>query len=327
MRFRALALLPVILLTQLLLAQDAKLTAGKREQLEAAISKFMAANSIPGLSAAVVENGEYAWSGGFGMADMENSVPVTARTLFRLGSVSKPLTAVAAMRLWEQGKVDLDAEIQKHCPAFPKKDAPITTRQLLGHLAGVRHYRPQANDPEIMNTTHFSNPIQDGLKMFAPDPLVSMPGTKYNYSTHGYTVIGCAIEGASGATYVDWVRNALLLPAKMIHTQVDDQYAIIPLRTRFYQKKSGTVVNADFLDSSYKIPGGGWLSSAEDLARFEARAVERGRGLSLEALRDEVRTARAALLAVVEPLSDAQLVQPPTAAGDTTSTALAALPE
>ena len=88
----------------------------------------MAATSIPGLSVAVVLNGQPTWSAGFGMADLENFVPATPSTLFRLASVSKPITATAILQLWERGKLDLDAPIQKYCPAFPQKEWPITTR-------------------------------------------------------------------------------------------------------------------------------------------------------------------------------------------------------
>jgi CubicO group peptidase (beta-lactamase class C family) len=78
------------------------------------------------------------------------------------------------------------------------------------------------------------------------------------------------VEGASDSKYIDFMLKNVFAPAGMAHTQVDDRFAIIPNRTRFYQKtEKGTVLNADFLDSSYKIPGGGWLSSAEDMAKFE----------------------------------------------------------
>ena len=100
--------------------------------------------------------------------------------------------------------------------------------------------------------------------------MLSDPGKQFHYSTQGYTLVGCVIEGASGAKYVDFVRQDVFVPAGMEHTQVDNRFDIIPYRTRFYQKtESGAVQNADFLDSSYKIPGGGWLSSAEDMAHFE----------------------------------------------------------
>ncbi|HEY6767770.1 MAG TPA: serine hydrolase domain-containing protein [Candidatus Sulfotelmatobacter sp.] len=253
-------------------AQQAKLSPGKLTSIEAAVAKFMSTTHVPGVAVSVVENGEYEWSEGFGSADLENNVPVSEHTLFRLASVSKPITATAAMQLWERGQLDLDAPIQKYCPSFPQKSQPITTRQLLGHLGGIRHYKNESqDDPEIGNTHHFDDPIQSGLKFFENDPLLSAPGTHFNYSTHGYTVIGCVIEGASGSKYVDFVRRNVITPARMEHTQVDDRFAVIPYRTRFYQKtESGSVLNSDFLDSSYKIPGGGWLSSAEDMARYEA---------------------------------------------------------
>jgi CubicO group peptidase (beta-lactamase class C family) len=146
----------------------------------------------------------------------------------------------------------------------------------MGHLGGIRHYKSESQeDTEVGNTKHFDNPIQAGLDFFKNDPLVAGPGSHFHYSTQGYTVVGCLIEGASGSSYLDYMRQNVLLPAGMEHTQADDRFAIIPYRTRLYQKtKSGTVENADFLDSSYKIPGGGWLSSAEDMAHFEVAILD-----------------------------------------------------
>jgi CubicO group peptidase (beta-lactamase class C family) len=253
-------------------AQQGKLSADKQDQIQAAVTKFMASTHVPGLSVSVVENGEYEWSAGFGFADLENNVPASEHTLFRLASISKSLTAVGAMELWERGKLDLDAPVQKFCPAFPQKPWQITTRQAMGHLAGIRHYKSDSQeDLEIGNTKHFDNPIQAGLDFYKNEPLLSEPGKTFHYSTQGYTLVGCVIEGASGASYVDFMTKNVFGPAAMEHTVVDNRFTVIPYRTRFYQKtQSGTVENADFLDSSYKIPGGGWLSSAEDMARFEA---------------------------------------------------------
>jgi len=251
-------------------AQQRQISPEKRGQIEAAVSRFMADSHVPGLSVAVVENGDYEWAGGFGLADVENNVPVSEHTLFRLASISKSLTAIAAMQLEERGKLDLDAPVQNYCPAFPRKSTPITTREVMGHIAGIRHYKTGPDDLEIGNTKHFDNPIQGGLDFFKNDALVSEPGTHFHYSTQGYTLVGCVIEGASGGKYVDFMRQEVFAPAGMERTQVDDRFAIIPYRTRFYEKTdSGAVQNADFLDSSYKIPGGGWLSSAEDMAKFE----------------------------------------------------------
>jgi len=251
-------------------AQQPELAPDKRAQIESAVTKFMASTHVPGVSVAIVENGEYEWGGGFGFADVENNAPASEHTLFRLASISKSLTATAAMQLWERGQLDLDAPVQKYCPVFPQKPWPISTRQVMGHLAGIRHYKTGPDDLEIGNTRHFDNPIQGGLDFFKNDALLSEPGKQFHYSTQGYTLVGCVIEGASGSKYIDFVRQNVFLPAGMENTQIDNRFAIIPYRTRFYQKtESGTVQNADFLDSSYKIPGGGWLSSAEDMGHFE----------------------------------------------------------
>src|SRR3954471_23605618 len=146
-------------------AQDQKLSAEKRNQIEAAVSKFMASTHVPGISVAVVENGEYEWSAGYGFADLENNVPATEHTLFRLASISKTLTAVGAMELWERGKLDLDVPVQKYCPSFPQKSAPITT-EVMGPLGEIRHYKSESQDLEVGNTRHFDKPIQAGLDFF-----------------------------------------------------------------------------------------------------------------------------------------------------------------
>ena len=250
-------------------AQDSSLAPEKRRQIEKAVSSFMTANSIPGISIAIVQNGHPVWSSGFGLADLEDSAPATSFTLYRLGSISKPITAIAILQLYERGKLDLDAPVQKYCPAFPQKDSPITSRQLLAHLSGVRHYNGKGDVPED-SARHFTS-MEESLQLFASDPLLSKPGAQFHYSTYGYTLLGCVLEGAASQKYVDYVRENVFRPAAMDHTQADDFFAIVPHRTRWYHRdKSGAVHNAGVLDSSYKIPGGGLISSADDMANFEA---------------------------------------------------------
>src|SRR5580693_4895536 len=129
-RWIRLSLLAAIAIAAPSVAQDSKLAPAKRAQIEATVNKFMASTHVPGVSVAVVENGEYEWGQGFGFADLENNVPTSEHTLFRLASISKSLTATAAMQLWERGRLDLDAPVQKYCPSFPQKPTPvpITTR-------------------------------------------------------------------------------------------------------------------------------------------------------------------------------------------------------
>ena len=252
-------------------AQQKSPSAEQRAAIEKAVSSFMSENSVPGVSIAVVLDGQPAWSAGFGMADLEDSAPVTSSTLFRLGSISKPITATAILQLWERGKLDLDAPVQKYCPAFPQKESPITSRQLLGHLGGIRHYNSDGKgDIPEDSARHFAS-MEESLQIFANDQLVAKPGTKFHYSTYGYTLLGCVLEGAASEKYVDFVRDNIFKPAGMAQTQADDFFSVIPHRTRWYHKdKSGIVRNAGVLDSSYKIPGGGLISSADDMAQFEA---------------------------------------------------------
>jgi serine beta-lactamase-like protein LACTB, mitochondrial len=265
------AALLVILFPTHALAQDNALSPDKRAQIEKAVSAFMTANSIPAISIAIVQNGHPVWSSGFGMSDLEDSAPATSSTLYRLGSISKPITAVAILQLYERGKLDLDAPVQKYCPAYPQKDSPITTRQLLAHLSGIRHYNQDGKgDVPEDSARHFAS-MEESLQLFASDPLLSKPGTQFHYSTYGYTLLGCVLEGAASQKYVDFVRENVFRPATMEHTQADDFFAIVPHRTRWYHRdKSGAVHNAGVLDSSYKIPGGGLISSADDMANFEA---------------------------------------------------------
>src|SRR3989441_12200340 len=142
------------------------------------------ATRIPGVQVAVAVNGKLVWSEGFGDADAERKKPVTRETQFRIGSVSKPLTATAVALLYEQGKVDLDAPVQRYVPSFPDKGYPITTRQLAGHLAGIRHYR---GDEFVLNRRFGS--VGEGLTIFQDDSLLFPPGTRFSYSSYGWNLI------------------------------------------------------------------------------------------------------------------------------------------
>ncbi len=150
----------------------------------------------PALQAAVIVNGRIAWSVAVGTANLEHDVSATPATRFRIGSVSKLITVTAAMRLHQDGALDLDAPIQRYVPVFPDKGHPITTRQLAGHLAGVRHY----GQNDYLNRVRY-NSVTASLASFSADPLRFEPGTGYLYSTFGYTLLSAAIEGASKQEY------------------------------------------------------------------------------------------------------------------------------
>jgi len=237
--------------------------------VDALVREFMKEEPVPALTVAIAIDGRIVYSKAFGQADLENEVKATPETLIRTGSIAKPISAVAALTLVEAGRLDLDAPVQKYCPVFPQKQWTVTTRQVLGHIAGIRHYK----EGEMDSIQHYDK-MSDGFAIFGNDPLLFEPGTKYQYSTYGYTVIGCVIEGASHEKFADYVTQHVLQPAGMMHTVVDDRWKIVPHRARPYSKKDFKIINAGFMDSSYKIPGGGLVSTAEDLVRLETALAE-----------------------------------------------------
>ena len=261
----------VFLSTSTFAQSGQELSADKRQKIEQAITAEMSRQGIPGLSIAIVVNHRLAWSNGYGLADVENFVPAKATTMYRLGSISKPVTAAAVMQLAGRGRLDLDAPIQKYCPAYPEKQWPVTARLLLAHLAGVRHYK----GIEFASTRHYPS-VVEGLAMFKDDPLLQQPGSKFTYTTHGYAVLGCAVEGAAGMKFDEYLLEHVFKPARMDRMRVDNLFDIIPNRAQGYQKtQSGELRNSGLADTSYKIPGGGLISTAEDLARF-AIAMQAG---------------------------------------------------
>lgn len=219
---------------------------------------------IPGLSLAIGEGGELRFAAGFGTADIENGVPASSETVYRLASVSKPMTAVAALRLAEQGRLDLDAPAWKYCASFPAKPWAVTARELLCHQGGVRNYRRGESVPLRRFTS-----VPEALVVFKDDPLVYEPGTSVLYTTYGYCLLGCVVEGAAGRPFIDVLREDVFGPAGMTSTRVDDPLALIPHRARGYARdEAGDLVNSALVDVTYKVPGGGLCGTAPDVARF-----------------------------------------------------------
>ena len=242
------------------------------QRIDAAVETWRSQRSAPALSLAIVIDNQLAFSKGYGLADLEKKIAARNDTVYRLASLTKSLTATAVMQLVEEGKLDLDAPIQKYCPIFPEKQWPVTSRQLLTHLAGIRHNKWS----ETWSTQHFAN-INDSVGVFKDDALLFEPGTKYSYSTQGYVLLGCAIEGASGMPYLQYMADHIFKPAGMTQTTVDDSSLNVPNRAVGYRTGLFGFSWLNWLrglheapphDTSIKIPGGGLLSTVDDMARF-----------------------------------------------------------
>ncbi len=242
----------------------------KIDLLETMITQKMVKDKIPGLSIAIIQNKKILWTKGFGYADLENKVPASSLTAYRSASIGKPITATAAMKLVENGNLDINKSIQKYCPQFPQKKWKINTRHLLAHLSGIRHYGGPRNDDELNSNIHYNN-IIDPLVIFKNDPLLFEPGTKSQYSTYGYNVLGCVIQGAAKMPFIDFLTHTIFERAEMENTQIDDPYKIIPNRSRGYRlNQKGEVEHCQAVNMTNKIPAGGYITTAPDLARYAA---------------------------------------------------------
>jgi CubicO group peptidase (beta-lactamase class C family) len=255
-----------------------------RARLAEAVGRYMRDHGIPGLSIAIGARGRVVLAQGFGQADLEHGVPVTATTLFRLQSTQKLLTATAILRLAETGRLRLDAPVQAYCPAFGARPAEVTVRQLLSHQGGVR----PADLADLFSREHYAS-AQEAVRRFVRDSLAYRPGTAMVYSNAGYTLLACAIEGATGRPYDSTLAALVLRPAGMQATRDDNVYEVVPDRARYYVVRTAAnteqwrglwteaqlsatrldqPANADPVDPSWATGAGSYLGTPSDLVRF-----------------------------------------------------------
>jgi serine beta-lactamase-like protein LACTB, mitochondrial len=250
-------------------AAPAQEWAGATEQGRQLARAGLVEQNLPGLSVAVGAGGDIVWAEGFGWADLETRKPVQPATRFRIGHASKALTSAAVGLLAEKGQLDLDDEIQMYVPAFPKKEWPVTLRQLMGHVAGIRHY---TSEEDYMPSARCEQ-AAEGLSRFANDPLLFQPETRYAYSTFGWILVSAAVEAAAGESFFTFMRSQIFEPIGMRDTTIDSATAPIRDRATFYYPRfSGDPTYgpelATSVDYSCFAGAGAFLSTPADLVRF-----------------------------------------------------------
>ncbi|MET0289689.1 MAG: serine hydrolase domain-containing protein [Pseudoxanthomonas sp.] len=244
----------------------------------------------PGASAAIMVKGELVYSGGAGLADVENQVPMTGASVHNIGSVSKVVAVVGLMQLVEQKKLALDAQIQTYAPWFPRKQAPITVRQILTHTSGIRHYKDgEFGEGDVLMYRQW-NDIQAASQRWKDDPLLFAPGRYWNYSSYATNLLQAAVEQASGQTLEDYLRAHVWQPAGMTGTQFDVPARIVPHRAHAYEydAATGALTNTPQENVSYKFVGGGVIASDEDMVRF-GHALNTGKLLGQRAIAEMYR--------------------------------------
>lgn len=255
----------------------------------------------PGMSVGVVKDGRLVWASADGLADVEHEVPAKPSTVYRVGSISKTITAVAVMQLVESGRVDLDDTLQKWIPYYPvNRSSVITVRQVLAHTSGIRHYHYELGEKEGRPPQYFpSLEAAHNIYGVAEEPLLFTPGTEFSYSSYASRLLGEVVERASGITWEAYIREHIFDPAGMKDSRVDHPLEIVPNRARGYRRagignpreglqqpwpRGAGLINAPFVDFSYKSPAAAVLSTVIDLARYDI-ALNEGKLLKPETLK------------------------------------------
>ena len=234
-------------------------------------------DTVPGASVVVIRDGQVVIRRAYGMADLERRVAATAETDYRLASVSKQFTAMAAMLLVKDGKLRYDQPIREVLPELPPAAQPVTVRHLLNHTSGLWDYEvlipetrtAQLNDDDVLALVASKN------------ALSSPPGTAFCYSNSGYVLLGMILARVSGSSFPEFLRTRIFLPLGMgssvMHVEGRDT---VPRRAFGYSPRGGRWVQTDQSITSATLGDGGIYSNVDDLVRWD-------RALSSESLIDQ----------------------------------------
>lgn len=231
---------------------------------------YIEANKVVGASVAILKSDGTAFQAAAGYQDREAKIAATANTIYRLGSISKPVTTVAALQLVQEGKLGLFANVATIVQDWPTKEAGITLRHLLTHTSGIRHYRATKPDVYFERFT-----VARSLDVFKNDPLLFQPGERVSYSTHAFSLVARMVEVASGQEFVSVIKSRVSDPSGATTLALENRSTLSKDRSKLYSLRTGadSVLESREEDISWKSGGGGMESSAPDLAKFGLAAM------------------------------------------------------
>ena len=239
-------------------------------RLEGILVDQLRESRAPSMSAAVSRDGALLWAGAVGFADVETGERASTDTVYRLGSTSKALTGTLLGRLADAGEIDLDASIGDYAPGLPEHLHAITVKQLASHTGGIRHYSRMLTwlpaNHESISSRHYES-VEEGLVMFVDDDLVFPPGSDFNYSTFGYSLLAYVMEQATGTDFDSLLERHLNAPLDT-DLRLDDQSVEMPDRAVPYTTAKGRWGPAYPADPSYKWAGGGLAAKPSDLVKI-----------------------------------------------------------
>jgi CubicO group peptidase (beta-lactamase class C family) len=251
-------------------AGRAALSPAQTAAVDSAVKTEMVRQRLVGAAVGVVQDGRIVYTQGYGWQDREKRIPASRNTMFRWASISKPVTAVAAMQLVDKGRLNLDADVRSYVPEFPDKGKPITVAQTLSHQSGLPFYTNGKVIPRDRkyDTPHPFADVVTAVDTFALSPLLFDPGTKYSYTTYGYILASAVVQRAGNEPFAQQVKERIAVPLGMTTFQPDYQWKDIANRAVGYRKHGDEIVPSSNTDVSWKLGGGGYISDIGDLARF-----------------------------------------------------------
>ncbi len=247
-------------------------------QLDALFAAAYPSNE-PGAAVRVQRGGEVLLRKGYGMADLELSVPVTPEMVFPLCSITKAFTAVGVFILAREGRIDLDAPLGRYLSDYPQPGASATIHQLLTHASGIPSY---TDDPTFWETACLEQSLDELIATWKDKPLHFPPGTGWRYSNSGYVLLGKAIEVVSDLDYARFMEQRLFIPLGLEHSAFADASPIIPGRVRGYEREDGEYRNTPCVSMSLAHAAGGLLSSIDDVVAWVTALFDSERLLSEE---------------------------------------------
>ena len=245
-------------------AQDADVTR-KVERLDTVAKSYLADNAFMG-AVLVADGDRLLLDKGYGMADLEWSIPNAPDVCFRLGSLTKQFTAALVLLLQQDGKLHIEDPVSKYLPDAPKAWEKITLANLLGHTSGIPNF---TNDKAFETWKMSSHTHEEEVALFRDKPLVFEPGSQYAYSNSNYEVLGTIIEKVSGRSYGDLLQERLFQPLGMMNSGLDTDELILPRRAQGYQQGQSGLEHARSESLTVPWAAGGLYSTTGDLLRWE----------------------------------------------------------
>jgi CubicO group peptidase (beta-lactamase class C family) len=251
-------------------AQSARNSRASREVVAHAADSIADAiikrGRVAAMSIAVTRGRDTLVMKGYGLADVENEVPATAQTVYRIGSVTKQFTSTAVMQLVEQGKLSLDDDVTKYVPNAPTHGRRVLVRHLLNHTSGIPSYTDVG--PIFGRVMRLDLSKDSLIATVKDDSLQFEPGSHFYYNNTGYFLLGMMIERVTGKPYGDYLRDALFAPNGLTSTVYCGTMPLIKHRARGYEGRQSGLVNADYISMDLPYAAGSLCSTVGDLVAW-----------------------------------------------------------